>query len=74
MKTFYALFCAIGLLLPYGVFVPWLLDNGLDVALLVAQATETGISAFAWLDVAVSAVVLAVFIWADGIRRGMKHC
>lgn len=49
-----------GVAIPYAAFVPFVVEHGLDVPLLVAQATASRISAFAWLDVVVSAVVLLV--------------
>ena len=51
--------CVLGTVLPYAVFIPWLLKNGLDLHLLLDQATPP-IAAFAWLDVVVAAVVVLV--------------
>jgi len=51
MKTVYALLCVPGLLLPYGAFLPWLLEHGVDLPLLLQQAAATPIALFAWLDV-----------------------
>ena len=73
MKTFYALCCIPGFLLPYGAFIPWLLEHGLDVPLLVQEAASTRIGAFAWLDVLVAALVLLGFIVAEGRRLGMQR-
>jgi hypothetical protein len=72
MKYFYGALCLLGALLPYGMFVPWVMENGLDVNLLVAEAASTRIGAFAWLDVLVSGVVLMAFILVEGSRMGMK--
>ncbi|MES0870848.1 DUF2834 domain-containing protein [Pseudovibrio sp. SCP19] len=72
MKYFYGVLCILGFLLPYGAFMPWLLENGLDLPRLLAEAFAGEISAFAWLDVVVSAVVLTGFIFAEGQRLGMK--
>ena len=57
MKWFWLLLCVIGTALPYDVFIPWVLKNGLDIRLLIDQAS-TPIAAFAWLDVVASAVVV----------------
>jgi len=46
-----------GTVLPYSVFVPWLIEHGFDLRLLINQASRP-IAAFAWLDVVVSAVVI----------------
>ena len=73
MQRLYAILCIAGALLPLSQFVPWLVDHGLDVPLLVQQAMSMPVAAFAWSDVAVSAVVLAVFVIAEGRRIGMPH-
>ncbi|WP_426756613.1 DUF2834 domain-containing protein [Myxococcus sp. Y35] len=49
-----------GVAIPYAAFLPFVVEHGFDVPLLVAQAAANRISAFAWLDVVVSAVVLLV--------------
>lgn len=49
-----------GVIVPYMAFVPWAIEHGLDLRLLVEQAGVNRIAAFAWLDVVVSAVALLV--------------
>ncbi|MEM7798410.1 MAG: DUF2834 domain-containing protein [Chloroflexota bacterium] len=73
MRFFYAILAGLGLILPYSQFIPWLLANGVDIPLLVSEASSTSISAFAWLDVLVSAVVLLGFILVDSRREQVKH-
>ncbi|EGQ9108708.1 TPA: DUF2834 domain-containing protein, partial [Vibrio cholerae] len=34
MVRFYLVLTLLGILLPYGAFVPWLVSNGLDIGLL----------------------------------------
>lgn len=72
MKYFYGVLCVIGIFLPYGALAPWLADQGLNIGLLVSEAAGSKIGAFAWLDVLISAIALLGFIWAEGIKRGMK--
>lgn len=57
--TFLAL-VAIGVIVPYLAFVPFVAEHGLNVPLLIEQAGANRIAAFAWLDVIVSAVVLLI--------------
>ena len=64
----YLICCVLGLLLPYSQFVPWLLEHGLNVALLVHELFANRISAFFALDVIVSAIVLIWFIQSEGKR------
>lgn len=50
----------IGVVIPYVAFVPFIMQHGLDVPLIIEQAAATRIAAFAWLDVLVSAIVLLI--------------
>lgn len=68
LKLFYGVFCVLGIILPYWQFIPWLLENKLNLVVLLNEAVQTRISAFAWLDVIVSAIVLLGFIWIEGNR------
>lgn len=69
MKLFYLAMSALGLLLPFTEFVPRLFEFGLDIPLLLSEASATAISPFAWLDVVVTAVVVISFIIGDSLRR-----
>lgn len=73
MKPFYIACCVLGTLLPYSQFVPWVAANGLSPLLLVSEAFGSQISAFAWLDVIVSAVVLLSFVETESRHHGVKH-
>ena len=67
-RHFYLVCCLLGLVLPYAQFVPWLLEHGLNVALLVRELFANRISAFFAMDVIVSAIVLIWFIQSEGKR------
>ncbi|MGJ8483290.1 DUF2834 domain-containing protein [Pseudoalteromonas sp. SYSU M81236] len=73
MVRFYLIFTVLGVLLPYGAFVPWLVTNGLEIGLLFSEAVANPISIFAWLDVLVTAIVLLVFVIVDGQRHKVKY-
>ena len=59
MKLLWLVICVLGTALPYAILITWVLKNGLDMPLLLDQATPP-IAAFAWLDVVVAAVVVLV--------------
>ena len=61
-KTIYLVLCILGTVLPYSQFVPWVMENGLNLRLMIEQLFANRISAFFGLDVLVSALVLVVFI------------
>ncbi len=74
MKTrhFYLACSVLGLLLPYSLFLPWLLEHGLDLALFVRELFANRISAFFAMDVIVSAIVLIWFIQSEGKRLQVR--
>ena len=49
------------------------MDNGLDLPLLIRQAAQLRVGAFAWLDVLVSALVLVGFMIAEGRRLQLSY-
>ncbi len=73
MRFVYLLLCIAGTALPLAQFVPWLSANGLNVPLLLQQATSSKIAAFAWADVLISAFATIALICAEGRRLGMRR-
>ena len=71
-KTIYLIFCVLGAAIPYSQFIPWVMENGLHLGLLVHQLFVNRISAFFGLDVLVSSLVLIVFMRMEGGRVGMR--
>ena len=70
-KNIYLGLAIIGLVLPYSQFIPFLMEHGFDIALLLSQITSSRIAAFGWLDVAISAIVLVLMILDD--REKMRN-
>lgn len=73
VKLIYIILCILGTVLPYSQFLPWLLENGVNLPLLFNEIANSRIAAFGWLDVIVSAVVLFVFMWEDGRSRKIAN-
>jgi uncharacterized protein DUF2834 len=71
-KNIYLFLCVLGVTLPYSQFVPWVMDNGLPLGLLVHQLFANRISAFFGLDVLVSSVVFLVFMGLEGRRLRLR--
>ena len=67
-EALWALLAIIGAALPLSRFIPWLVDNGLDISLLFDDLFANRISAFFAWDVIISAVVLALYLILDGSR------
>jgi hypothetical protein len=71
MRSYYLLLAIIGLVLPYSEFVPWLLQHGPNLRLMVRELFSTRLGAFFALDVLVAAIATIAFIRHDAARRGM---
>ncbi len=68
LKTLYLVLCALGLVLPYWQFVPWVLANGPNMPLFFRQLFANRIGGFFGMDVLVSAVALLVFVRSESSR------
>jgi hypothetical protein len=73
MKRLYLGLAVAGALLPYAFFMPWLLEHGPNVRLLVTELFATSLGAFFGADVLISAIVLVVFIRRDAARRRLPR-
>jgi hypothetical protein len=72
-KTVYLVLGALGTVLPYWRFFPFLRDSGLDLQLFVEQMFANPVSGFFALDVVVSSLVLWVLVAVEGRRAGVRH-
>jgi hypothetical protein len=70
-RHIYLCLCFLGAVLPYSRLAPWLATHGFDLPLFFSELFSTRIGAFFGLDVIVSALVLFVFIAAEGRRLGI---
>jgi len=73
MAKFYLLMTVLGVVAPYGAFIPWFVEHGADVSALVRDITVNPISIGAWLDVFVAAIVLIVFIISDARKTATPY-
>ncbi len=71
-KNIYLFLCILGAAIPYSQFVPWVMENGLHLGLLVRQLFANRISAFFGLDVLVSSAVLLVFMRIEGRQLRLR--
>lgn len=73
-KTVYLVFCALGIVLPYSQFVPWVVaQQGLPMGLFVRELFANRIGGFFGMDVLVSAIVLIFFIRREGKTLRVRH-
>ena len=69
----YLILCILGIALPYSQFLPFLLENGLDLEPFFEQLFINRIPAFFGMDVVVSSLALWTFVWVEGSRLKMKN-
>jgi len=72
LKSRYLVLCVLGTVIPYSQFVPWVVENGLDMRLFVQQLFANRIGAFFGMDVLVSAIALLMFARVEGGRLGVR--
>lgn len=72
-KNLYLFLCFAGAVLPYTLFVPFLVENGLDFRLIQDQMFANRISGSFALDVIVSSIVFWVFVFVEGKRAGVTN-
>ncbi len=73
MKIAYLIMSILGLVLPYYIFIDWIYVNGFDITLFLNEIIKYKISAFAWSDVVISAIVLIMFIVHDSKINSIKN-
>ena len=68
-KNVYIGLCVLGAAIPLAVFVPFVLEHGLDMGLFVREMFATQIASFLSADLILSSLVLWVFIFFE-VRKG----
>jgi len=73
LRHLYLLLAALGLVLPYCQFVPWVVEHhALNMPLFLHDLFANRVSAFFAMDVMVSAIVVAVFVLVEGRRLKLR--
>ncbi|HVE65575.1 MAG TPA: DUF2834 domain-containing protein [Thermoanaerobaculia bacterium] len=72
-RTLYLALCVAGTVLPYSLFVPFVVEHGLDFRLIVEQMFANRISGSFALDVIVSSLAFWVFVFVEGRRAGVPN-
>ena len=73
MQWLYLIAAILGAILPLSHLIPFLASYGFDMPLFFRQLFQNHISAFFGMDVIVSSVVLWLFLFSEGRRRGMRN-
>jgi hypothetical protein len=73
MRWLYLILAIIGAVLPLSHLIPFLTAHGFDMPLFFKQLFQNNVSAFFGMDVIVSSLVLWLFVFREGRRRGMRN-
>ncbi|HEV2705847.1 MAG TPA: DUF2834 domain-containing protein [Pyrinomonadaceae bacterium] len=73
MQWLYLIAAILGTVLPLSQLFPFIAAHGFDVPLLFRELFQNHVSAFFGLDVIISSLVLWLFVFSEGRRRGMRH-
>ena len=71
-KTAYLLLCVLGTALPYWQFLPWAMEHGLNLSLFFRELFANRIGGFFGMDVLVSALTLAFFVFSEGKQANVR--
>ena len=72
-QNIYFILAILGLLLPYSIFLPWLLEHSFDFSLFFSEFYVNAIAQTAGVDILVTTVTLLIFIVFEGQKLGMKN-
>jgi hypothetical protein len=73
MQWLYLICAILGTVLPLSQCLPFFAQHGFDLPLFFKQLFANQVSAFFGLDVIVSSIVVWLFVFSEGRRRGMKN-
>jgi hypothetical protein len=71
-KSLYLVLAALGVVVPYFHFFPWLAAHGADLPLFRQDLHANGVSEFFAADVIISAIVVVVFVILERRRLGSR--
>lgn len=57
-RSVFIIFTIVGIVVPYSIFLPFIIEHGFNIPLIIQEAAANRIASFAWLDVIISALVL----------------
>lgn len=73
MKCLYLFLAFLGIILPYSQFIPWTMDNGMDLVKMGQAMFVNQIAAGITLDALLTAVVLIIYILIQQKKNHLKY-
>jgi len=72
-RNVYFVLAILGLVLPYSLFLPWLLEHGLDFGLFFQELFVNDVAGTGGLDILAVTIVILTFVVMESKKLGMKH-
>jgi len=72
-KTVYVILCVLGTAIPLAAFVPYALENGLDMGLFIQEMFGTQVASFLSVDLLLSSLALWAFIYFEVRKRTIRY-
>jgi 4-amino-4-deoxy-L-arabinose transferase-like glycosyltransferase len=72
-KNVYIVLCILGAVIPMAVFVPFALENGLDMRLFAREMFGTQVASFLSADLMLSSLALWAFIFFEVRKRPIPY-
>ena len=71
-RNIYFILAILGLVLPYSMFIPWIIENGLDVQLFFQEFFANGVASTTVFDFIMVSMTVIVFIIFESKKLGME--
>jgi len=72
-RNIYFILAILGILLPYSLFLPWLLEHGLDFQLFFSELFANDVAGTGGLDILAVTLAIVIFIIFEGRKLAMKY-
>lgn len=73
MKKVYLGLSILGTIIPFTIFIPWVVTNGLNLPLFVSEWFSTPISQFFAADFLITWLVWMIYIFVDQKKNNVKQ-
>jgi len=72
-KSVYFVLAILGLVLPYSIFIPWLVEHGFNVQFFFQEFFANGVASTTALDFIMVSVTVIIYIIFESKKLGMKQ-
>jgi hypothetical protein len=73
MRRWYIGLAVVGVVVPYALFTPWMMDNGFPVGVVLELWFANEVTTFFAADLLLTTMVFVVFVLHDSKRLGVRR-